>query len=200
MSSVDNVTILRDARNDTSKGKLIETQNKDVNKDLLGKADVAVGGNAINAPASSLYRESDYLVMINEQKIPSIICPIFQNNRFYEDKTNDDCFQEDYKRNPRDCMKCINKDDYKKDILKIINKQVRMDSSHKTNILSSKMYFKKNKSCVKKNVPTRGNSRKSSITSLRPGSLSACGKGVHVKHGSYERRLLELKKKSLYSN
>ena len=199
MSSIDNVTILTDAINDTSKGKYINTENDNINEDLLGKAGVH-GGNIINAPATSKYRESDYLVMINEQKIPSIICPIFQNNRFFDDKTNEDCFHEDYERNPRDCMKCINKDDYKKDNLKIINKQVRMDSSHQTNILSSKMYFKKNNSCVKKNVPTRGNSRKYSITSLRPGSLSACGQGVHVKHGSYERRLLELKKKSLYSN
>ena len=59
------------------------------------------------------------------------------------------------------------------------------------------MYIKKNDSLVKKRVPTRGNSTKYSITALRPGSTSAIGKGVHKKHGSYERRLLDLKKKCL---
>ena len=52
-------------------------------------------------------------------------------------------------------------------------------------------------SSVIKNVPTRGNSTKSSITSLKPGSTSAPGKGVHVKHGSYHRRLLNIKNISM---
>lgn len=43
------------------------------------------------------------------------------------------------------------------------------------------------------NVPTRGNSIRSSITSNRPGSMAPPGKGVDVKHGSYYRYLGKLK-------
>ena len=45
------------------------------------------------------------------------------------------------------------------------------------------------------NVPSRGSSTRSSITRLRPGSSSAPGKGVDVKHGSYARYLARLKGK-----
>lgn len=38
-------------------------------------------------------------------------------------------------------------------------------------------------------VPTRGNSTHSSITRLRPGSSSPGGKGVDIKHNSYDRYL-----------
>jgi len=44
-------------------------------------------------------------------------------------------------------------------------------------------------------VPSRGNSTKSSITRLRPGSLKPGGKGVDIKHGSYDRYLARLKGK-----
>ena len=47
---------------------------------------------------------------------------------------------------------------------------------------------------VKRNVPTRGNSTKSSITRHRPGGASAPGTGVDVKHGSYARYLAKKKK------
>ena len=43
------------------------------------------------------------------------------------------------------------------------------------------------------NVPTRGNSVKSSITSNKPGSMTPGGTGVDVKHGSYYRYLGKLK-------
>ena len=43
------------------------------------------------------------------------------------------------------------------------------------------------------NVPTRGNSLNSSITSNRPGSLKPGGTGVDVKHGSYARYLGKIK-------
>ena len=49
---------------------------------------------------------------------------------------------------------------------------------------------------VNNNVPTRGNSTKSSITRMRPGSTSAPGSGVDVKHDSYARYLARLKGKS----
>jgi len=44
-------------------------------------------------------------------------------------------------------------------------------------------------------VPSRGNSTKSSITRLRPGSLKPGGTGVDIKHGSYHRYLARLKGK-----
>ena len=44
-------------------------------------------------------------------------------------------------------------------------------------------------------VPSHGNSTKSSITRLRPGSLKPGGKGVDIKHGSYDRYLARLKGK-----
>jgi hypothetical protein len=43
------------------------------------------------------------------------------------------------------------------------------------------------------NVPTRGNSLKTSITSNRPGSMKPGGTGVDVKHGSYARYLGKIK-------
>ena len=47
------------------------------------------------------------------------------------------------------------------------------------------------------NVPSRGNSTKRSLTRMRPGSTSAAGKGVDMKHGSYDRYLARLKGKSV---
>jgi len=44
-------------------------------------------------------------------------------------------------------------------------------------------------------VPSRGNSTRSSITRLRPGSLKPGGTGVDIKHGSYDRYLARLKGK-----
>ena len=46
-------------------------------------------------------------------------------------------------------------------------------------------------------IPTRGNSTKTSITSNKPGSSSAPGIGIDVKHNSYARYLARLKSKSL---
>ena len=43
------------------------------------------------------------------------------------------------------------------------------------------------------NVPTRGNSLKTSITNNRPGSMKPGGTGVDVKHGSYARYLGKIK-------
>jgi len=47
------------------------------------------------------------------------------------------------------------------------------------------------------NVPSHGNSTKRSLTRMRPGSTSAAGKGVDMKHGSYDRYLARLKGKSV---
>ena len=46
-------------------------------------------------------------------------------------------------------------------------------------------------------IPTRGNSLRTSITRLRPGSLRPGGKGVDVKHNSYHRYLARLKGKKV---
>ena len=48
---------------------------------------------------------------------------------------------------------------------------------------------------VQRNVPSRGNSTKYSLTRHRPGAQSAPGAGVDVKHGSYDRYLARLKGK-----
>ena len=45
---------------------------------------------------------------------------------------------------------------------------------------------------VVRNVPSRGNSTKYSLTRHRPGAQSAPGAGVDVKHGSYDRYLARL--------
>tara|TARA_Y100000768_G_C23986749_1_gene689362 strand:+ start:4313 stop:4789 length:477 start_codon:yes stop_codon:yes gene_type:complete len=50
------------------------------------------------------------------------------------------------------------------------------------------------------NVPTRGNSTRSTITSLKPGATTPGGEGVDVKHGSYARYLALKKGKNLYSS
>jgi hypothetical protein len=47
------------------------------------------------------------------------------------------------------------------------------------------------------NVPSHGSSTHQSITRMRPGSTSAGGKGVDVKHGSYDRYLARLKGRSV---
>jgi hypothetical protein len=51
---------------------------------------------------------------------------------------------------------------------------------------------------VHRNVPRRtlSSSTKTSVTACRPGSTSAAGKGVDMKHGSYDRYLARLKGKS----
>jgi len=47
---------------------------------------------------------------------------------------------------------------------------------------------------VVRHVPSRGaSSARSSITRARPGACSAPGKGVDIKHGSYDRYLAKLK-------
>jgi hypothetical protein len=49
---------------------------------------------------------------------------------------------------------------------------------------------------VHSDVPSRGSSTHHSITRMRPGSTSAPGAGVDVKHGSYDRYLARLKGRS----
>lgn len=46
-------------------------------------------------------------------------------------------------------------------------------------------------------VPSHGNSLKCSLTRLRPGALKPGGKGVDIKHNSYDRYLNKLKGKTL---
>lgn len=50
---------------------------------------------------------------------------------------------------------------------------------------------------VRANVPTHASSTRHSITRMRPGSTSAAGSGVDIKHGSYDRYLARLKGKSV---
>ena len=52
----------------------------------------------------------------------------------------------------------------------------------------------RNKPSVQKTlVPSRGNSTRSSITRHRPGANSPGGKGVDIKHNSYDRHLKRIK-------
>ena len=52
---------------------------------------------------------------------------------------------------------------------------------------------------VQRNVPSHGaSSTKTSITRMRPGSCSAAGQGVDIKHGSYARYLARLKGRGPY--
>jgi hypothetical protein len=50
---------------------------------------------------------------------------------------------------------------------------------------------------VHSNVPSHASSTHRSITRMRPGSTSAPGAGVDVKHGSYDRYLARLKGRSV---
>ena len=91
---------------------------------------------------------------------------------------------------------------------KIIQRQVRVYSSQYVNALAS-MNVLDNKQPLKKwhqmsdrVVPSvqkihypgnNGNSTKTSITRIRPGSLSPGGEGVDIKHFSYDRYLNRLK-------
>ena len=59
----------------------------------------------------------------------------------------------------------------------------------------NQMSDRANPHVVNRNVPSRGNSTKYSLTRHRPGAQSAPGAGVDVKHGSYDRYLARLKGK-----
>lgn len=167
------------------------TNNKDIYDDLRKHPEV-VGGNIIANPNPDNFRNTDYIVLTNEDEVTIHVCPPNRNV-----KTNCKLPIEEPLKLFNKRTLCVKKMDYHYQTQKVINKKVRTDSSLQTSIFASKMYIKKNDSLVKKRVPTRGNSTKYSITALRPGSTSAIGKGVHKKHGSYERRLLDLKKKCL---
>jgi hypothetical protein len=97
---------------------------------------------------------------------------------------------------------------------KIIQRKVRQDSSSRTDVMKTRSAKDKN-GCTTKwswnnqssssmasiinsnNVPSRGNSTRTSLTRNRPGASSAPGRGVDVKHNSYERYLLKRKNKNL---
>ena len=88
-------------------------------------------------------------------------------------------------------------------VQKRIWKQVKVPSSQHTSVLSyatastkslNSQFVNWNQSSnnptpsvQKVYVPTRGNSTKSTVTSLRPGALSAGGEGIDIKHNSYAR-------------
>ena len=55
-------------------------------------------------------------------------------------------------------------------------------------------------SVANNNVPTRGNSVRSSVTANKPGSMVPGGRGVDVKHDSYARYLGKLKASNIVSN
>ena len=74
-----------------------------------------------------------------------------------------------------------------------INNYPHRNLSDRTNASNSAINFYNN-------VPTRGSSTRSSITSNKPGSMVPGGKGVDVKHDSYARYLGKLKASNIYFN
>jgi hypothetical protein len=119
----------------------------------------------------------------------------------------------DYVANPG-CIRCTGVQDAAAvNNSKIIDKSVRQHSSSRTDVFKTRsakdklgcntkwswhnQSSKSQAGVVSKNVPSRGNSTKSTLTRHRPGAASAPGLGVDVKHGSYERYLLRKKSKSL---
>ena len=98
-------------------------------------------------------------------------------------------------------------------VQKRIWKQVRVPSSQRSSFLSSVSanadsavypYLNWNQSSnssvpsvQKVYVPSRGNSTRSTVTSLKPGALSSGGEGIDLKHGSYMRYFSRINVKSL---
>ena len=88
-----------------------------------------------------------------------------------------------------------------------VKKSITIGSDYLNNPINSQLYPFKNMSdrrmahfTKNNNVPTRGNSLRSSVTSNRPGSMAPGGKGVDIKHGSYARYLGKLKSKNIISD
>jgi hypothetical protein len=132
--------------------------------------------------------------------------PYFQSQCYYDElQTNQST--PITKHNPTNCY-----DDTTKNELKI-NKQVQISSSEYTakklalertkasNDNKNVCVFwhngsdRKNAAVVTNKVPSHGNSKRTSLTRHRPGSMSAPGTGVDVKHDSYQRYLLKIKGK-----
>ena len=177
----------------------VYTNNEAINLDPstnINSTENVVGGNIISNPNPSNLRATKYIVLSKQLETDYNLC---EEEVYFTSKQK--CFDPE-EIIPKGCNKnilCLNKLVYQTQNQKIINREVRQSSSTRTDIYASKKYSVVNDSYVKKYVPTRGNSTKYSITSLRPGSLSAKGTGVHVKHDSYQRRYLKLKK-GLYCN
>uniref|UniRef100_A0A6C0AYC8 Uncharacterized protein n=1 Tax=viral metagenome TaxID=1070528 RepID=A0A6C0AYC8_9ZZZZ len=156
----------------------------------IDNTEFVVGGNIIANPNPSAFRSTEYIILSNISDIDYNLC---EETVYFTSKQK--CVDPE-EIIPKGCNKkhlCLNTLVYQNQNKKVINNQVRQCSSLHTDNYVSKKYSVQNDSYVKKNVPTRGNSTKNSITSLRPGSLSAKGIGVHEKHGSYQRRYLKLK-------
>jgi hypothetical protein len=132
--------------------------------------------------------------------------PYFQSQCYYNElQTNQST--PITKHTPTNCY-----DDTVKNELKI-NKQVQISSSEYTAkklalertkasndnknvcVFWHNMSDRKNAAVVTNKVPSHGNSKRTSLTRHRPGSMSAPGTGVDVKHDSYQRYLLKIKGK-----
>lgn len=110
------------------------------------------------------------------------------------------------------CRSCLGPTDSSLNTQKIIQGQVRAASSMYTMNLAT-MHIAINYTGVNSGlynasdrntphiginpIPARGNSTRGSITSLKPGSLRPGGKGVDIKHNSYDRYLAKLKASKL---
>jgi len=179
--------------NPSNKINNVHTNNKNTKLDYLtnkNNPEFLVGGNIIANPSLSSFRPTEYIVLSKELNTDYITC---EETVYFTSKQKCNDPEEII---PKGCSKkrlCLNTLVYQDQTNKIINNQVRQCSSLYTNNYASKKYTIENDSYIKNNVPTRGNSTKTTITSLRPGGLSAKGVGVHKKHDSYQRRYLKLK-------
>lgn len=105
---------------------------------------------------------------------------------------------------------CFTRSKNDEQTMKLINNDVKLTSSQATvhksiNHVCDGSYCqvrwnqssdRKNASVINENnVPSHGNSAKTTITRLRPGAMHAPGKGVDIKHNSYNRYLLRKKGK-----
>lgn len=118
---------------------------------------------------------------------------------------------------PVQCRSCNGVKYSAENTQRLIQKQARICSSQYTSALASmnildnrnplSLYFNLNWHQMSDRIQpsnqlihypgNRGNSTKTSITRMRPGSLSPGGLGVDIKHNSYDRYLGRLKSKNL---
>ena len=106
-------------------------------------------------------------------------------------------------------MTCLPPDAERIQTMKIINNAVRMPASlylaklasqnvyqPTANVNWNQMSDRKIRHEQPNTVPTRGNSTRTTTTSLRPGAMNPGGSGVDVKHNSYNRYINRIKGKN----
>ena len=93
-------------------------------------------------------------------------------------------------------LKQINKENYLASSLQ--NEFIKVQKGYELNSVNCKTWHNasdriQSSKLVFNNIPSRGNSTKTTITRNRPGAMQYSGDGVDIKHNSYERYLLKKK-------